>query len=209
MSYQPITLAEHVPVEIVSIIRDVIDPFLTEFRFLLTVQNPIQSPKGSLHKPLLILLLAAADGAAQLLYSEGKRTTNGEKFQSFIKNNFPWELDSPDGLSIDEACKFLWEEVRCPLFHRYSLRTNMPNTSKMVKFGRVFATDEEKLVQLEQLINQRPYSDPTFRRDPKRTIIWIDSFYWALRIAITRSLDTPEKAEAIAVWIKSGEWDPK
>ena len=209
MPYQPIALPSHVPDELTSLIREIIDPFLGEIRFLLSVQKPDQGPKGSLHRPLLILLLAAADGAAQLLYSEGKKATNREKFKSFIKNNFPWELDSPDGLSIDEACQFLWEEVRCPLFHRYSLRTNQANTSGMVKFGRVLATDEEKLTQLELLTDQRPYSDPTFRRDHTRTIVWIDSFYWALRIAITRSINTPEKAATITAWVKSGEWDPK
>ncbi len=209
MAYQAIILADHVPIEIASLVREVIDPFLAEFRFLLTIQKPDQGSKGSLQRPLLILLLAAADGAAQLLYSGGKKATNGEKFQSFVRNNFPWELDPPDGLSIDEACQFLWEEVRCPLFHRYSLRTNQTNTSGMVQFWRVFATYEENLTQLEQLINQRPYSDPTFRRNQNRTIVWIDSFYWALRLAITRSLDTPKKATAIATWVKSGKWDPK
>ena len=89
ISYQPITLADHIPAELTSLVREIIDPFLAEIRFLLTIQKPDQGPKGSLHRPLLILLLAAADGAAQLLYSEGKKATNGEKFQSFIKNNFP------------------------------------------------------------------------------------------------------------------------
>jgi hypothetical protein len=210
MPYQPIQLASFVPIEVASLINEKINPFLEEIRFLFTIQKPDQGPKGSLHRSLLILLLAAADGASQLLYQGGKKTTNGKKFQNFIKENFPWELDAPDGLTKDDACKFLWEEVRCPLFHRYSLRikTNQADFGQ-TKFGRIFTTDDERLTQLEQLTNERPYSDPTFRRDKTRTVIWIDSFYWALRIAIVRSLNTPEKASAIRDWILSGEWDPK
>lgn len=64
MSYQPINLSSNTPQEITSVIRGIVDPFLEEFHFLLTVQTPDQGPKGSLRRPLLILLLAAADGAA-------------------------------------------------------------------------------------------------------------------------------------------------
>lgn len=76
------------------------------------------------------------------------------------------EIRSSDGLTIDEACKFLWEEVRCPLFHRYSLRnnSNQEDPSGMIKSGRVLATDDEKITQLEQQTSQRPYSYPTFIR---------------------------------------------
>lgn len=211
MPYQPIALPEHVSPALVALVKDIIDPFLEEFRFLLTVQKPNQGPKGSLQKPLLMLLVAATDGAAQLLRSKsvGKEPSNGKKFQDFVKTNFPWELDAPEGFNVDEVCDFLWKEVRCPLFHRYNLRINSTDTTEIPKFGRLFTTDDAALTLLEQRVDERPCSDPTFKRTENKTVVLIDSFYWALRIAIVRALDTPEKAQAVVAWIESGKWADK
>jgi len=68
---------------------------LCDFHFLLTVQKPEQGPQGSLPRILSVLLLSIADGAAQLLYP--KKMGNGDKFQSFLKDNCPWNLDAPEG----------------------------------------------------------------------------------------------------------------
>ena len=64
MPYQPIKLPDHVPSIIAALVEDIIDPFLEDFRFLLTVQKPNQGPKGSLQKPLLMLLVAATASSA-------------------------------------------------------------------------------------------------------------------------------------------------
>ncbi len=45
MPYQPIRLGEHVTGEAGAVVRQVIDPYLSEFRFLLTVQHSEQGPK--------------------------------------------------------------------------------------------------------------------------------------------------------------------
>ncbi len=209
MPYQPITLPEHVSPALVVFVKDIIDPFLEEFRFLLTIQKPDQGPKGSLHKPLSMLLVAATDGASQLFHSGVKKPSKSTLFKSFVKNNFPWEIDTPEGLNVDEVCEFLWNEVRCPMFHRYNLRTCSSDTPRITKFGRMLTTDDAKLTALEQQTSQRPYSDPTFKRTENKTVVWIDSFYWALRIAIVRAVDTPEKAQAVEAWIESGKWDDK
>lgn len=202
MPYQPIPLADHVTGIAESFVRSVMDRYLSEFRFLLTVQHPDQGPKGSLQLMLATILLAATDGAAQMLYP-GKME-NGERFKAFLKLNFPWHLDSPDGLSIDEACEFLWEDVRCPLLHRYAMRAS---PLLQLKFGRMFAADDDGITRLERSLTERPYSETSVRRNDQRTVLWIEPFYWALRLAITQSLSTKEKTDAVSEWISSGAWD--
>jgi hypothetical protein len=205
--YQQIPLGAHVSPHLTEVIRGLIDEFFREFHFLLTVQVPDQGPKGSLQRPLAMLILAAADATAQFLYP-GKMD-NRDRFTGFLKSHYPWEIDTPEGLTIDEACEFLWEEARCPLVHRFGARAVVSRQAKplVVKYGRVFAKDDQGVTSLELLVGQRPYSDPSIHRNNERTVLWIEAFYWSLRIAVQRALATPEQAAAVEAWIKSGKWD--
>jgi hypothetical protein len=206
LPYQPLSFGSHVPEALSAFVRGVIDPRLSEFRFLLTVHHPEQGPRGSLQGSLAALLLVTTDGAAQLLHPGSM--DNGKRFKEFLKQNCPWELDAPDGLTVDEACEFLWDEARCPLLHRFGLRAIVDRQTKALKYGRMFTNDDAGVTQLECLVDDRPYSEPSIKRDAERTVLWIDSFYWALRIAIQRSINTPEKADRVLDWINSGQWDP-
>ncbi len=203
MPYIPISLAKHVTGISEAFVRTVMDRHFAEFRFLLTVQHPEQGPKGSLQRILATILLAATDGAAQLLHP-GKMS-HGARFKDFLRGNFPWHLDAPDGLTIDEACDFLWDDARCPLLHRYAMRAQ---PLLHLKFGRLLVADDDRITMLEQSLTERPFSVTSVRRDSDRTVLWIEPFYWSLRLAISRALSTEEKANAVSTWIASGAWDP-
>ncbi len=205
MPYQQIPLCDHVLGEVKHVVRDVIDPYLSEFRFLLTVQRPDQGPEGSLRRLLVALLLAATDGAAQLLHPNPPKRElgEGERFKGFLKSNFPWELDKPDGLTIEEACDFLWDEVRCATLHRFGLRSQ---PRLRMKFGRRHSLSDADVTRLETELSQRP-SSVSLRRNQQRTVLWIEPFYWSLRHAIARAVSTREKADSACAWIRSGAWD--
>lgn len=210
MSYQEIPIGSHVSPALASFIGEAFDEFFFEFRFLFTVKIPEQGAKPPLLKPLSSLLLMATDGAAQLL--QPGKMSNRDRFKMFLEKNYPWDLDSPDGLTKEEACDFLWEEARCPMLHRFGLRTittRQKSPFGQVRYARTHVSSEEDLNNLETLIGEKPYSESSIIRKEKCTTLWIGSFYWGLRIAISRSLDTKEKSEAVENWIKSGKWDPK
>jgi hypothetical protein len=204
MPYQPIPLGGHVTGAAEWLVREVIDPFLSELHFLLTVHRPDQTEKGSLQRQLVMLLLAATDGAAQLLYPDigKKELSDGERFKAFVRECFPWDLHPPDGLSVEAAINFLWDEVRCSALHRFGLRFN---AELSMKFGRVFTQDDEAVTELETCAESPPGA--SLRRNDERTVLWIDPFYWSLRQAIGRALSTKESADAASEWIKSGQWD--
>ena len=203
MPYQEIPLGDHVHGAVKDVVRNSIDRYLREFRFLLTVHHPEQGPQGSLQQLLAVLLLAATDGSAQLLYP-GKGMPNGKRFKGFLKAYFPWEMDTPDGLSVDEACEFLWDEVRCATLHRFGIRAH---PTLALKLGRASVIGDAGVTRIETLLSGRPFSEVSVRRNHQRTVLWIEPFYWALRIAIPRSISTKEKAEAVCAWIESGDWD--
>ena len=69
---------------------------------------------------------------------------------------------------------------------------------------------DARLEQIETDLAMRPSTKPFIERNTvkgkERTCVWIESYYWALRKAITKALDTPEKVAAVETWIKSGKW---
>lgn len=120
MVYHPPGLGAHVPAPLVGLVRGVIDPALSAFRFLLMVRRPEQDARGSLQRPLAMLPLAATDGAAQRL--EPGHDDAGKRFRAFLHENYPWDIDPPDGPTAGDACACLWDEARCPLLHRFGVR---------------------------------------------------------------------------------------
>jgi hypothetical protein len=106
----------------------------------------------------------------------------------------------------DEACDFHWEDVRCAMLHRPFFGGMRSRPLRAVKLGRQFVLDEKRLSALETSVSERPYTITSMRRNKERTVLWvlwIEPFYWALRIAIPRAISTQEKG----AWIKSGDWD--
>lgn len=209
MPYQPIQLDENiVDKELLSFIRNTIDPAFEEFHFLLTMHMPNQGSNGSLQKSLAILLLSMLDGAAQLLQPDPDNMKNGERFISFIIANYPWDEDSPEGISKEDACQVLWDDMRCSMLHRFGLRSKNPSQSK-ISYGRSFSTNDEKLTCIETCITERPYSAPSIKKTDERITLSIESFYWGLRLAIKNALSTKKKSDAVLEWIKNRQWDPK
>lgn len=202
MPYQPLNLGPHVSPALRAVVRRVFDGFFQDFRDLVMVQGSQHGAKGSLQRPMAMLILTAADGAAQLLHPGEMKI--GERFKSFLLDNLPWHLDKPDGMTPKQAVAFLWYDARCPLVHRFGLTKG--KTKRITKYGKVHTVTDAGLTALEQS-TQRPYSDPSIRRNATRTVFWVESFYWSLRQAIEHSLSTKVKADAIETWVKSGKWD--
>jgi len=207
MPYINISLGPHVSKELADFIRN-FDYFFSEFRFLLTIQGPRSGPGGNFQMPLGILILSAADGAAQLLYPKNN-LTNRERFTGFLRDCYPWNLDRPEGIAIEESCNYLWEQVRCSLVHRLGSTTTTKTNPLRISLLRGQPRKDEELIYFENSIGERPTSQPAILKNGTgEIIVHIDQFYWGLRIAITRALDTPDKCREVEAWIKSGKWDP-
>ena len=137
---------------------------------------------------------------------------DGERFKKFLERYYPWDRDKPDGLSIEEALDFLWNDARCPLLHRLGLKiidNENPSPGEETKFGQIFSITDEKLEKLEKIKDERPYSSNSIRRNEERTVLWIESFYWGLRIAIENALNNQENWKEIIAHIKEGKFDQK
>jgi hypothetical protein len=89
-------------------------------------------------------------------------------------------------------------------FHRFGV---IFKSQLVHKYGNTFALQEAELENIEKSTT-RPFSDPSIRQDSVRTVLWLETFYWGLRQAISRAIDSPEKAARIQEWIASGKWDP-
>lgn len=207
MPYQPIQLGNHIPDKLRSLVSELVDPALADFRFLLQVNDVSSGSKGSLQKPLAAILLSISDGAANFLCPG--YPINGKRFKAFLEKNYPWEMDEPSGMSREDARNFLWDLVRCPLLHRFGA-LYVPNSKshKTIKYNRIHSLSDDDIVGLETRRTIRPYTSSTIESSQTAVIFSIESFYWGLRMAIERSLDTPEKSRAVCEYIQSGKWDP-
>lgn len=195
MPYVPLPVS--VSSNLDDLIRGTIDPALNEIHLLLTIVDPDQGPKGSLQRSIAILLMAATDGAAQW-FCPGKMQ-NGDRFKKFVTDFFPFDgVQTPK----DEVAEFLWHGTRNALMHRFGLHTS----GVLRKFDRMFTSTDADIERLERYPT-RPYTDPFFVQDDKRTVVLVEGFYWELRQAIVKALDTPDKFTAVEAWIKSGSWD--
>jgi hypothetical protein len=198
MPYVPLSLPDHVPEPVRHLVADVVDSALRDIRFIMAIEPPPETGlKGFLQLSLAKLLLSAIDGAAQLLLP-GKMG-NGDRFKRFMSDNFPWERIDADHEAV---CEFVWSSARCALIHRHGLHT----PGDLRKFGRRFIISDRELTDLE--MGKEP-SPPFFQKDERRTVVWIEHLYWSLRRATVKALDTPAKAEAVAAYLRSGEWDRK
>jgi hypothetical protein len=203
MVYVPLQVGAHAsPVLREHVLGNIVEPVFKEFHLLLQCADPQQGPKGSMQRSLAVLILSAIDGAAQLFCPDvGLRS--GHRFTRYVETNFPWSLDFPTGFTIEEAAEMLYKDARCPIIHRFGARSG----NNWLKYGKVFTITEAKVEEIERRMDVRPYSEPSISRDATRTVIWIESLYWALRLSIIKALDTPEKCKAVEEWLKSGKWD--
>jgi hypothetical protein len=203
LPYRPINILEGVPPVLEDVVKTVIDPVLADLHHLLVIRYPDQGPKGSMQRAQAIVLLAAIDGAAQLLHP-GEMSI-GSRFKGFLKRRFPWSSCPADGLSTDQACALLWDEARCPLLHRFGAKHQ---SLVRVKLGNVFNLSDSSLEAIESSA-ERPHSSPAIERNSERTVIWIENIYWGLRKAIEAAVSDPMNAHAAETWIIEGHFDPK
>ena len=178
MIYGRLEVPNGAPNNLTEFFAGVIDPRFEEFEYLLTLQMPGADERGSLQLSLTTLVCALADGCAQVLLPGKMR--NAERFTGYLLKFYPWKLDTPDGLTPEEACVVVWEKYRNPTMHRFGI--NKKNPLERVKFGRIFTQTPERIATLRQG-GERPYSDPFIKRGNGRIVLWIDGFYWGLRMA--------------------------
>jgi hypothetical protein len=146
------------------------------------------------------LLVVLTDSAANLL-QPGIREAP-ERFKKFVNDNFPWVVDRPFGLSGQDATDLMWEIVRTPAVHRMGLQPDGPFE---VRYVILFSPTDERLSQIELSVD-RPFSDPTIKFDGHTLTVQLESWYWALRQAIIKAVNTQEKVTAIVDHLKRGDF---
>ncbi len=198
MAFKPLDVPVQIPMPVADFVTGPLSEALKEFRFLLQQNFPDQAPQGSLQYSLAILILSITDGAAQTLYPASG--SSSARFKGFIRSYYPWELDPPDGLTPEQATTELYYTFRCPLIHRFGMRVRYPVN---VKLGRVFSQDENSVDALEAY-TLRPYSDASIQKSDQRIVLWIDSYYWALRKTIERALADIPRMRLAEEWLRRG-----
>jgi len=209
MAYIPIPKPTALSPYIMEVIEHVLDPCFEEIHYLLTIRRQDQGPKGSYQKTQAMVLIALADGMAQLFIADGKIQV-GDRFKKFLEKYYPWDKDMPDGFSRDEAVNFIWDNYRCPLFHRLGLRHSPDN---LIRYGNVFSRSEDEIESIESCEIRPSTCAFLEKKNSKEGVEYVnflvESFYWGLRQAITNVFNEPrEELDKIENRIRSGDYDP-
>jgi len=158
----------------------------------------VRGPDASLSVATLLAVLT--DGAANLLHPG--QMEPGDRFRSFLNDNYPWKDDQPFGIDRKDALDLMWEIVRTPAIHRIGFQHD---AMFKVKFVVLFTPTDERMAQIET-DHERPFSEPTIKFDGTTLTIHLESWYWGIRKAITNAVDTKDKVDAIAAHLESGDF---
>jgi hypothetical protein len=146
------------------------------------------------------LLAVLTDSAGNLLQPGIKEPA--DRFKKFVNDNFPWDVDVPFGIASEDAADLLWEIARTPAVHRLGLQPDPPFE---VRYVMLFTPTDDRLSQIETS-PERPFSEPTIKFDGRALTIQLESWYWALRQAVIKAVDTKDKVTAVVEHLKSGDF---
>ena len=186
--YVPLALSDSLPDSVNTVIRKGVEPLLEDVHWMLStaIGRPSEfGPPRQLQIPIALMLLVTVDGISQKLFRPDPSMDIGPKYKECLKQYFPWDIDPPTGVSSEEAAKILYDTFRNPLVHRLGLHES---TGPAVQFVQGFPGSEDHEIQVERLERSRckPVSEPCLVVTPDKQQLWLDPFYWGVRILVER-----------------------
>ena len=188
MAYVPLALPDSLPESVNTVIRKGVEPQLRDvhWMFATAIARPSESePPRQLQLPIALVLLATVAGESESLLHLEEKTDGGKRFQECLKRYFPWDIDPPTGVSSEEAAKILYKTFRNPLVHRLGLH---PSKDAAVQIGQSFPGSDDAAARMERLERSRckPASEPCLVVTLDKRKLWLDPFYWGVRILVER-----------------------
>ena len=188
MAYVPLALSDSLPDSVNTVIRKGVEPQLQDVHWMLAtaIGRPSASePPRQLQLPIALVLLATVDGVSTQLFHPEEKMHTGKRFKECLNRYFPWDIDPPTGVLSEEAAKILYETFRNPLVHVLGLhRSRAP----AVQIGQRFPGSDDAEARVERLerLRVKPASEPCLVVTRDKRILWLDPFYWGVRILVER-----------------------
>jgi hypothetical protein len=80
-----------------------------------------------------------------------------------------------------------------------------PDPPFKVRYGMIFTPTDKGLSEIETSAD-RPFSEPTLKFDGGTLTVQLESWYWALRQAVIKAVDSKVKVDAIVRHLQSGDF---
>ena len=200
MAYVELELHDSLPERVRFVIREVVEPLLRDVHRMLAMpaEPKILPHGGQMQQSIALVLLATVAGVSKtLLYVPPREPAGGDRvrFTQCLIRFFPWDLDPPTGVCPEQASEILYKVFRNPLVH--CLGTHR-SSDPPVRIGRGHAgEDGERGVEELERMTDKPVSEPCLVVSPKGRTLWLEPFYWGVRILVERwSRDQDEVARA-------------
>lgn len=202
MPYTPLSLPQALPSELEIIIRGSIEGYLREIHYLLTFSTEIGKSSYAIPYQLgfssALMCLTTVAGASSVLLERGSNKKNFIKILEY----YPWEYNSLQGLSSEDAAETLYKTYRNPLSHSFSITSK--KTNKKIKIVTDFGKNDEDIEVLEKCLE---CPSPFLKLTDHKITLNVNSFYWGIRKMIERRIAKFEDWSTLIKHIKSGSFE--
>ena len=186
--YQPLLLPEGLGPDTAELIRDQLEPQLTDVHAMLRL--PIDGDpglRGGCNLSVTQVLLSVISGVSVTVYDPSaltRRGGRGKLFREVLEKHYPWDEERHlPGARLDaDAATELYDLFRNPLAHTLGVvdpQDNPTGRRVIIKKGSI----PEAAIVATELATIRPsdWTDPTLQEDGNELILWVRSFYWGVR----------------------------
>ena len=186
--YQPLLLPEGLDPDSAKLIRDQLEPQLTDVHAMLRL--PIDGDpglRGGCNLSVTQVLLSVISGVSVTVYDPSaltRRGGRGKLFREVLKKHYPWDEERHlPGARLDaDAAAKLYDLFRNPLAHTLGVVDPQDNPSgRRVIIAK--GSNTESYIVATEMATSRPadWTDPTLREKYNELVLWVLSFYWGVR----------------------------
>lgn len=202
MAYVQLELPASLPESVVELVHRGVEPLLQDVHWMMATMIAERGPREQWQRPIAHMLLATVAGVSTKLYCppEGECRYTGRRFRNCLVRFYPWDIDTLDDISSEDAAEALYKVFRNPLVHNLGLGDD---DSRVRKIGMVFrgTDDAEKRVEKLERLTTKPYTKPCLVANDEKYVLWLDPFYWGVRKMVERwANDAEQVAQADACY---------
>lgn len=218
MAYTPIALPSETPQAVVGVVRNAVEPFLSDVNAMLRLPQ-LRTPRHvGCNLAIAQVLLAVISGVSAVLYSAHGKT--GRVFQDFLTDFYPWKSEPRKINQIigEKAARILYEDLRNPLTHatgtpvydvRGKSRREFAPTKPRIRIDRIAFSSHpgkglpaSRLLELETEAVRPDWLPVTLAGDSELRVLTVEALYWGLRCSIQALCSDRPRMAAAADFLK-------
>ncbi|NBX65924.1 MAG: hypothetical protein EBQ96_02905 [Proteobacteria bacterium] len=207
-SYPRLQITEYAEQKLGAILNPLQENWLKELHYILSTKwlETEGMPPVCPHTTASLMCLSIVSGVSSTLYKPAEYRETGcakKHFEGVLTEFYPWELDTPKGITREDAVKALYKTLRNPAAHSLNIRFKKNGNAQPVSFLLPHIESNEGLSQ--RIIKPKhDFGSNSIEMSAEDTLEFAPTtFYWGIRKMIEKMIDTEEKINEIFEGLKN------